>query len=456
MADTYDYRGDLEGKPLAIKPSSKILIGAQWGDEGKGKWVDILGQAADFSIRFQGGNNAGHTLYIDGKKVVLHQIPSGIFHKNNISVLSCGVVINPIELVKEMTTVRAFAEVNPDRVWVSGRSHVITPWHVFMDGKNEENLDNPIGTTKRGIGPTYSDKASRVGLRMKDYLDPQALKDWTAALGKSNPEFLAHRSQHPDVWQEFEGAAEVLRPYVCDAEARLRYAAALGKNLLLEGAQGTLLDINHGTYPFVTSSNTTAGGAIANLGLSHRAVGEVIGIAKAYVTRVGGGPFPTELHDEVGEALCDKGKEYGATTGRKRRCGWFDAVAMRYAVDVNGLDGIYLNKMDILAGFSQIKICVSYQHPKLGRLTEFPTDLSILAEVTPNYETLEGWSDEDIQILLKTISATSTHKMTPTPKTFADLPSSAQKFLARIEKLIGIPVLRIGIGPGRHDFLVPS
>lgn len=458
MAETFDYRGDLAEKPLAIQPVSTILIGAQWGDEGKGKWVDILGRTADFSIRFQGGNNAGHTLYIDGKKVVLHQIPSGIFHQNNISVLSCGVVINPTELVKEMALAREITDINPDKIWISGRSHVITPWHIYTDGKNEESLENPIGTTKRGIGPTYSDKASRVGMRMKDYVNPNSRKTWIATLAKNNADFAKHLGQNTILWQEFESAAETLKDYICDAEGRLRLAAARGKKLLLEGAQGTLLDINHGTYPYVTSSNTTAGGAIANLGLSHRAIDQVLGIAKAYVTRVGGGPFPSELNDAIGEQLCEKGREYGATTGRKRRCGWFDAVAMRYAVDVNGLDGIYLNKMDILAGFSEVKICVSYQHPTLGCLTEFPTDLNLLAEVTPNYEVLEGWNESDIQKLTGSLDGSDKQHESLTkfvPMTYIDLPLTAQKFIRRIEQLIAVPVLRVGIGPGRHDFLVP-
>jgi adenylosuccinate synthase len=439
MSETYEFRGDLENKPALTDPTVTILVGAQWGDEGKGKWVDILGYDSQFSVRYQGGNNAGHTLYIDGKKVVLHQIPSGVFHPGNISVLSCGVVINPVALVKEMAEVQSLAEVNPSRVWISGRAHLITPWHIECDRVQESRAEVPIGTTKRGIGPAYADKASRISLRMEDYVQPEARSKWLEAMAASYPGFALHLAKDEHAWHEFEKAAAQLKPYVCEAEQRLRYGASLGKKILLEGAQGTLLDINHGTYPFVTSSNTTAGGAIGNLGISHRSVRQVIGIAKAYVTRVGGGPFPTELLDETGEILCDKGREYGATTGRKRRCGWFDAVAMRYAAEVNGIDGLFLNKMDILAGLPQVKICVAYEHPTLGRVTHFPSDLNALGKMTPVYETFPGWKSD-----IKTTGRIS------------ELPKEARDFIARIEKLCGLPILKIGTGPGREDYLSQS
>jgi adenylosuccinate synthase len=439
MSKTFVYPGNLENKPIISQPTVSILVGAQWGDEGKGKWVDILGSHCHFSVRFQGGNNAGHTLYIEGKKVVLHQLPSGIFHENNISVISCGVVVNPVALVKELLQIGEMTSIESHRIWISSRAHVITPWNIVCDQQNESSAITPIGTTKRGIGPAYADKSSRISLRMEDYVDDKARAKWLHNMASSNPEFAHHVASDPEVWSEFDRAAETLKKYVCEAESRLRHAAAMGRNIMLEGAQGTLLDINHGTYPFVTSSNTTAGGAIANLGISHRAVKEVIGIAKAYVTRVGGGPFPTELHDATGELLCDKGREYGATTGRKRRCGWFDAVAMRYAVDVNGLDGIFLNKMDILAGLPEVKICVAYQHPTLGRLTDFPSNLNQLAEVTPIYESFKGWTAD----------------FSPTGS-FDALPHEARIFVERIEKLISAPVLKVGTGPGREDFLVRS
>ncbi len=439
MSETYEFRGNLETKPVINDSTVTILVGAQWGDEGKGKWVDILGNRSHFSVRYQGGNNAGHTLYIDGKKVVLHQIPSGVFHPGNISVLSCGVVINPVALVKEMAEVKTLAEVHPSRIWISSRAHVITPWHMECDSLQESQAEVPIGTTKRGIGPAYSDKASRTSLRMEDYIHPEARSKWLERMAFSNPSFALHLAKEEHAWSEFNKAAALLKDYVCEAEFRLRYAASLGKEILLEGAQGTLLDINHGTYPFVTSSNTTAGGAIGNLGISHRSVKHVIGIAKAYVTRVGGGPFPTELLDETGEILCEKGREFGATTGRKRRCGWFDAVAMRYSVEVNGMDGMYLNKMDILAGIPQVKICVAYDHPRLGRVTHFPSDLKVLAEMTPVYESFPGWKSD-----IKTKGSIS------------DLPVEARKFIARIEELCGVPVLKIGTGPGREDFLLRS
>lgn len=432
----YDNQLSLENKPAASEAKVSILVGAQWGDEGKGKWIDMLAKDEDMVARYQGGNNAGHTLYVDGQKVVLHQLPSGIFHDEQVSILSAGVVINPVQLVDEMAEMSDLAKLDENRVWISARAHVITPWHIHLDTVAEANAESPIGTTKRGIGPTYSEKASRTSIRMGDYVDPVRRANWIEALKKVDDAFALHLGQSADEWALFENAAEKLSKYVCDAEERLRRALAEGKSLLLEGAQGTLLDINHGTYPFVTSSNTIAGGAVANLGFSAKLVRNSIGIAKAYVTRVGEGPFPTELFDLNGEQLARKGHEFGATTGRPRRCGWLDAVALRYACEVNGFDELYVNKMDIISGFAELKICTAYEHPKLGKITYFPGDAGILKDCIPVYESHPGW-DEGI----------------PTTGSISDLPENAIKYIKRIEELCKVSVSKVGTGPGRTDFL---
>jgi len=413
-----------------------ILVGAQWGDEGKGKWIDVLAERSDLVVRYQGGNNAGHTLYVKGQKVVLHQLPSGIFHPRQASALAAGVVINPAQLVAELTKVKAFdVRLTPERLWLSGRAHVITPWHIFLDEQRERS-DRPIGTTKRGIGPTYADKASRCGLRLGHYVENETRQRWFQRMCDSQPEFSAAAAAQQDAWEAFNSAAEILRPFICDAEARIRGAARAGQQILLEGAQGTLLDLDHGTYPYVTSSSTGAGGACQSIGLSPKLIGQVIGIAKGYVTRVGAGPFPTELLDETGQLIAKKGSEFGATTGRPRRVGWLDAVALRYVVDVNGLDGIVLNKMDILTGLPEVKIAVAYRHPTHGTLTELPWDTEVLAACEPVYESLPGWSEE-----------------IPKSGSVEDLPAAARAFIAAIERHGGTRVLMVGTGPQRQDAL---
>ena len=413
-----------------------IVVGAQWGDEGKGKWVDIFAETADVVARYQGGNNAGHTIFIEGTKYVLHQIPSGIFRKNQICALASGVVVNPSELVKEMEKVKATAQVTPDRLWLSARAHVITPWHVYLDGKKENAAKEAIGTTKRGIGPTYSEKAARTGIRMGHYVDQHARGQWLEQMNASEDGFAAFFKTSQPQWEEFFGAAAALAPFVCDAESRLRAAIKAGKNLLLEGAQGTLLDLDHGTYPFVTSSSTAAAGACTSLGMSPKNITDIYGIAKAYATRVGAGPFPTELFDDAGKHMATLGKEFGATTGRPRRCGWFDAVAMRYAIDINGFDGIILNKMDILTGLKELKIAVAYSHPELGTIKELPWDAAILNACKPIYETYPGWSEQ--------ISASG--KMD-------DLPANARAYVDAVEKACGAKVTMVGTGPNRHEAL---
>ncbi len=413
-----------------------ILVGAQWGDEGKGKWIDVLAETADLVVRYQGGNNAGHTLYVQGEKIVLHQLPSGIFHPKQLSALAAGVVVNPEALVDEMKKVEGKATLTPDRIFMSGRAHVITPWHIHLDAKSEAATTQKIGTTKRGIGPTYAEKASRTGLRLGHYVDDAARGRWMARMTENFPAFKDFVDANPALWKSFAAAAVKIRPFVCDAELKIRQAAAAGKKLLLEGAQGTLLDLDHGTYPYVTSSSTGAGGAIQSIGLSPKYVTQLIGIAKGYVTRVGEGPFPTELFDDVGKAIAKKGNEFGATTGRPRRVGWMDAVALRYVVEVNGLDGIVLNKMDILTGFDEVKICTAYKHKTLGAMTDLPWDTDVIAECEPVYESFPGWKEE-----------------IPQSGLIEDLPKNAQAFVQGVERHGKTKVLMVGTGPHREHAL---
>ncbi len=412
-----------------------IIVGAQWGDEGKGKWIDILADNADIVARYQGGNNAGHTLYVDGEKVVLHQIPSGIF-QGKISVLSAGVVINPSQLLQEIKKVSPYCTLTPSSLWLSARSHIITPWHIYLDSKTEEESDTPIGTTKRGIGPTYAEKANRTGLRLGDYIDVDRRRTWIHFMTKRFPTFEQHLKDHQELWEEFHQSASALAAFVCDAETRLRHEVFKGKQLLLEGAQGALLDINHGTYPYVTSSSTAAGGAFASIGLSPRAIKNIYGVAKAYLTRVGEGPFPTELFDNDGKNLAEKGREFGATTGRPRRCGWLDGVALKYCREVNGMDGIILNKIDILTGFDELKIAVAYEHPELGEIKDFPWNFAVLNECKPIYKTMEGWREE-----------------LPDTGKISDLPPAALAYIAEIERIIGGPISHVGTGVNRGDAL---
>jgi len=381
-----------------------ILVGAQWGDEGKGKWVDILAEQVDMVARYQGGNNAGHTLYVNGEKVVLHQIPSGIFRPKTIAALTAGVVINPVQMVEEMKVASKYAAITPERLWLSARAHVITPWHIHIDGKREQAASQPIGTTKRGIGPTYADKYARHGLRLGYYLQPEKREKWRREMRQEHAGFDDAVSE--STWELFCSAADAL------------------------------LDIDHGTYPFVTSSSTMAGGALASLGCAPRLVDKVYGVAKAYLTRVGEGPFPTELFDENGKKLAELGHEFGATTGRPRRCGWLDGVALKHSYHANGLDGVILNKIDILSSFASIKLCVAYEHPELGRIDDFPWDPDVIAECKPVYEEFAGWNEP-----------------LDAKKPMAAQPAALRQYVAAIEKLIGGKVSMIGTGTNREDAL---
>lgn len=414
-----------------------VVVGAQWGDEGKGKWVDVLAEKTNIVARYQGGNNAGHTIWIGGTKYVLHQIPSGVFQPGLISAMAAGVVIHPVGLVSEMEKMRGTVEISPKNLWISARAHIITPWHIHLDGSRESKSTNPIGTTKRGIGPTYSEKAARTGIRMGHYVKDDARRAWIREMSERDEAFKSHLADNRQVWDEFEAAAKHIAPFVCDVETKLRKAVASGKNMLLEGAQGTLLDLDHGTYPFVTSSSTAAAGACSSIGLSPKAITNIYGIAKAYVTRVGSGPFPTELKDDVGALIAKKGHEFGATTGRPRRCGWFDAVAFRYSAQLNGFDGVIINKMDILTGLEELKICVKYKHPTLGEIEDFPWDADVLALCEPVYVSFPGWNEEP-----------------PKSGRIDQLPENARKYLAAIERYTETKIKWVGTGPGREEMLV--
>lgn len=412
------------------------LLGVQWGDEGKGKWVDFLARDHDMIVRFQGGNNAGHTIYVDEQKLVLHLLPSGVLQPGTQSVISAGVVVDPIVLQAEIEKVGKIGHrPTPDTLLVSERAHVITPWHVATDCRQENEVSVPIGTTKRGIGPTYSSRVNRIGLTMGHLVNKDHLDSWLSSMAKDSG-FQRSFNEDRENWEKFLAAIPAVAPHVTDADHAVREAMRNDRRVLLEGAQGSLLDLGLGTYPFVTSSATTVGGAIAAIGFDPRWISSIYGIAKAYVTRVGEGPFPTEIFGESLEWLRGRGNEYGATTNRPRRCGWFDAVAMRYAVQINGIDQLMLNKLDVLSQASELKIAVAYRHPQLGQLPTFPTTSEILAEVEPVYETFEGWQEE--------ISSASS---------FSDLPPAAQTYCQAIEEFSGVKIGKIGIGPRPQDFI---
>ena len=415
-----------------------VLVGAQWGDEGKGKATDLLGGSVDYVVRYQGGNNAGHTVVIGDQKYALHLLPSGILSPNCIPVIGNGVVIDPGVLLSELSALQDRG-IDTSKLLISGNAHLITPYHRTIDKVSERFLGKRrIGTTGRGIGPTYADKINRVGIRVQDLFDESILQQKVeAALNDKNQILvkLYNRRAIPVdlVVEEYLGYATRLRPFVADTTLILNRALESGKVVLLEGGQGTLLDVDHGTYPFVTSSNPTAGGACTGSGIGPTRIDRVIGILKAYTTRVGSGPFPTELLDEDGAALRRIGAERGVTTGRDRRCGWFDAVIARYATRVNGLTDFFLTKLDVLTGWERIPVCVAYEVDG-RRVEELPYNQSDFHHAVPVYEMLPGW-DEDIT----------------KAKTFADLPKNAQAYVKALEEMSGAPISAIGVGPGRTE-----
>jgi adenylosuccinate synthase len=420
-----------------------VLVGAQWGDEGKGKATDLLGDTVDYVVRYQGGNNAGHTVVIGSEKYALHLLPSGILSPNVVPVIGNGVVIDPAVLLDEIRGLDARG-INTSKLVISTNAHLITPYHRTIDKVSERFLGkSKIGTTGRGIGPAYADKISRIGIRVQDLFDRSILEQkLEGALNDKNQVltkvFNRKNMSVAEILEEYLAYAEILRPYVTDTSLLLDKALKAGKTVLLEGSQGTLLDVDHGTYPFVTSSNPTAGGACTGSGIGPKAITRVIGIVKAYTTRVGSGPFPTELLDEDGDKLRTIGHEYGTTTGRNRRCGWYDAPIARYAVRINGLTDFFLTKLDVLTGWEKIPVCVAYDVDGT-RHDELPASQTDFHHAKPIYEYLPGWK-EDIS----------------KARTLSDLPKNAQDYVKYLEEISGAPMSAIGVGPGRDETIVTS
>lgn len=426
-----------------------ILIGAQWGDEGKGRAVDWLASSADIVARYAGGDNAGHTVAIGDTVYKMHLIPSGVLQDNVVSIMGNGMVVNPVNLVKEIKGLQEMGvDITPERLLISSRAHIITPAHIALDKAKEiARGSQAIGTTLRGIGPAYLDKTGRAGIRMGDMLlDIEIFAERLYGAIETSNEALVKEGMDAlnpqEVAQDYIDAAEFLRPFIQDTAIYLHKALKAGKKIVCEGAQGTLLDVDHGSYPFVTSSSPTAGGALTGLGIGPLGVERVLGVAKAFSTRVGGGPMPTELEGEIADKLRGTGEnfwdEYGTTTGRPRRCGWLDLVMLRYAVSVNGLSELMLTKMDILSGIGDIKLAVAYDID--GERYEYPPVTNEqLEKATAIYETLDGW-DEDISGC----------------RTFDELPEATQKYIARIAELCEIPVNSVSVGPERDQLVLKS
>lgn len=421
--------------------SATVVVGTQWGDEGKGKFTDLVAKEMHVVVRYQGGHNAGHTIVVDGESFALQLVPSGVLYEHIIPVIGNGVVVDPRVLISEMDML-AGKGVDVSKLRVSGNAHLILPYHQELDRLIERRLGrNKVGTTRRGIGPAYADKASRSGLRVQDLLDPKifreklevVLKEKNAVLAKVFNQLPLSLDEIADEYLEI--CRPRIEPMIADSVALVHDALESGQNVLLEGAQATFLDLDHGTYPFVTSSNPVAGGACTGAGIGPRYIDRVIGIAKAYVTRVGSGPFPTELLDEVGDHLIEVGHEFGTNTGRRRRTGWFDAVMLRHAVRLNSLSEVALTKLDVFDALDEVKVCVAYEYEG-ERLEHLPYHQSVLHKVTPIYETLPGWRT-DIS------SATKRDQ----------LPGEALDYLSLLEQQIGVPVGLVGVGPGRDQYL---
>jgi adenylosuccinate synthase len=419
-----------------------ILVGAQWGDEGKGKITDMIAYDMDLVVRFQGGNNAGHTVIHGGRTLKLHLIPSGIMYPHITPVIGNGCVIDPKVLLEEMDRLEADG-LSTHRLRISCNAHLIMPYHRDLDGASERRLGKEeIGTTRRGIGPAYMDKASRMGIRVQDLADERIfLLKLEAALAEKNDilnkVYGLQMYSVNEIAEEYLEYAERLRPHIAETSQMINQALRTGQWVLFEGAQGTLLDLDHGTYPFVTSSNPTAGGALTGTGVGPKAIDRVLGIAKAYITRVGSGPFPTELHDEIGDLLTKVGGEYGTTTGRQRRCGWFDGVIMRYSAQVNGLTDLVITKLDVLSEVDTIKVCTAYEYDG-AVFKELPCSQTVFHHAKPVYEELPGWKGEDITGC----------------RTFEELPKNARDYIEFIEDLAEVPVSIIAVGPSREQTIL--
>ncbi|HXE79300.1 MAG TPA: adenylosuccinate synthase [Vicinamibacterales bacterium] len=414
------------------------VIGAQWGDEGKGKIVDLLTPHFAFVARYQGGHNAGHTVYVGGRKFVLHLIPSGILHPGVTCLIGNGVVVDPHALFDEVDGLAAHGIEADGRLFVSEKAHLILPYHRELDILSEARRgERRIGTTSRGIGPAYEDKIARRGLRVCDLQHPRAVEEHVREnVSARNKVILDSHLDWREVLDDLLALGERLKPLSADVSAMLAAAIGRGEHVLFEGAQGTLLDVDHGTYPYVTSSNASVGGVCTGLGVPAKAVDAVLGVAKAYTTRVGEGPLPTELSGELGQRLRDSGQEYGASTGRPRRCGWFDAVAVRYSVRLNGLDALALTKLDVLDGIERIEICTAYRCNG-ETLTEFPADVQRLSACEPIYETLPGWDEPTRGI-----------------REFSRLPERARAYIRALEEASGVPAAIISTGSDREDTIL--
>ncbi|MGB5156135.1 adenylosuccinate synthetase [Desulfobacterium sp. N47] len=419
-----------------------VIIGTQWGDEGKGKVVDLLAEYADLVVRFQGGNNAGHTMVVNGKQFISHIVPSGIL-QNKICIIGNGVVIDPKVLLEEIESLKSKGvSISPENLMISENAHIIMPYHKNIDLASESTKgENKIGTTGRGIGPCYEDKASRKGIRFVDFIDPEVFKEKVCSvLPEKNfilEKYLSDKALDADsIIKEYSFYAKQLAPFTKNVSVIIFNALKSGKQILFEGAQGTHLDIDHGTYPFVTSSNTVSGNAACGSGIGPKAITGVIGIVKAYTTRVGAGPFPTELFDETGDYMQKKGAEFGATTGRKRRCGWLDMVILRNAARLNSLTGLAITKLDVLGGIKTLKICTGYEYN--GKIIEdMPASIKLLSACKPVYEEMPGW-DEDISGI----------------RIYENLPETTKQYLKRIEELIETPINIVSVGPGRDETIV--
>lgn len=425
--------------------SNVIIIGSQWGDEGKGKIVDLLSEEARVIVRFQGGNNAGHTVMFGDKTYILHLVPSGILHDNTKSVIGNGMVVDPGELIKEIKDLESMGIESKGRLFISDAANIIMPYHKLLDQAREARLKgNKIGTTGRGIGPAYEDKVGRVGVRFADIENNSFFKEkidlYVGDKNKMLEFVLGYTGPFPDADQVFEellGQYTDLAPYICDTSELIAKEMEQGNHLLFEGAQGTFLDIDHGTYPFVTSSNTVAGGACSGSGVGPTAIDRIAGVVKAYTTRVGEGPFPTELNDDIGKLLASEGHEFGATTGRPRRCGWFDACLMRKAIRINGLTDLAVTKLDVLDKLETLKICIAYQDNRGNHYEGMLSKQSLQKEIRPVYEELPGWQCQTSGIT-----------------DFNELPENAKRYIGRIEELLGVSASLISTGPKREQTII--
>ncbi|RYG32786.1 adenylosuccinate synthase [bacterium] len=416
--------------------STLVVVGAQWGDEAKGKLVDVLGHQADLVVRFAGGNNAGHTVIAEGKTYKFQLIPAGILHPGTEAILGAGMVIDPRGLLDELDRTRA-QKSELGTLWISRAAHVVFPYHRMLDALEEEARgENKIGTTSRGIGPAYQDKVARIGIRMGEFVRPDLFEKRLHEVLNYKNRLLTMMGGEPldfdTLHEEYKAYADRLRPFVCDVESKVQEAVAANKKVLFEGAQGTFLDLDSGTYPFVTSSHPVAGGACLGTGVGPMAIRNVLGVCKAYTTRVGSGPFVTELLDEIGEKIREQGQEYGTVTGRGRRCGWLDLVALRHSARLNSLSGLVVTRLDVLSGIGPLKVCTGYEGTQ-----GFPTDVWDLADVKPVYKDMEGW-DGNLR----------------TARTLDELPLAARRYLDFVEEQTGVPVAVVSIGPDREETIV--